>query len=391
MSDLEIEGPMGCTKALLPELVALANGIFRPEGDQDIFTDYPLVYRDENLENLRLIRVNGEVVAEVPFLARPVDHEGCRFQIGIISPTATHVEHRHNGYGLRCLNSCVERMKQQNIHLSVLWTIVPTFKFYNHSAFQAVRDQGYTYPCRRADASLFRDHGEQVLTFDSGSSEYLDDIQQMREARPFGIVRDQTQTAALFAIPGLTTRLALRDGRPAAYVCFSTSSNKPGIIEAACDAQAPEALDTLMHHVLAELPDDEPILAHTQLCRTALDDLLQTKAASRRDWSGEHFMVCLIDVPGFFRCIAPWLKRKNGDRRQSFSIGIKDADQTISFDFANGNLELGSDQRPQHFALSRVELTSTIFGAHPDQPFDAPEPLAQFFPFYFPISVLDRS
>ena len=41
MSDLEIEGPMGCTKALLPELVALANGIFRPDGSQDIFTDCP--------------------------------------------------------------------------------------------------------------------------------------------------------------------------------------------------------------------------------------------------------------------------------------------------------------------------------------------------------------
>ncbi len=240
----------------------------------------------------------------------------------------------------------------------------------------------------RADASLFRDHGEQVLTFDSGSSQYLDDIQRMHEAQPFGIVRNQTQAVVLFGIPKLTTRLALRDGRPVAYVCHSTSTNKPGIIEAADD---PQALETLMHHLLAELPNDEPVLVHTQLCRTVLDDLLQAKMASRRQWSCEHFMVRLIDAPGFFRCIAPWLERKNGDRRQSFSIGIKDADQTISFDFANGNLELGSDQRPQHFALTRVELTSTIFGAHTKRSFDVPEPLAQFFPFYFPISVLDRS
>ena len=140
MSTSEVDGPRGCTRGDLDALIQLVNSVFRPDGRQNILTDYPLVYRDENLDRIRLLTVGGQIVSEVPFIPWTVRHEGCRFTVAVISPTATHPEHRHRGYGLKCLNSCLQWMQDDEIDLSVLWTLAPTFRFYNHAAYQAVRD-----------------------------------------------------------------------------------------------------------------------------------------------------------------------------------------------------------------------------------------------------------
>src|SRR5690242_20535321 len=97
---LKIDGPRACTKAELPEVIAVANGALRENSDQTLLTDYPLVYLDKNLENIRILRADGQLVAEVPFLPRTVKIEDCSFKIGIISPTATDPNHRRRGYGL---------------------------------------------------------------------------------------------------------------------------------------------------------------------------------------------------------------------------------------------------------------------------------------------------
>lgn len=388
MSDGRIEGPRGCTREDLEDLVALVNGIFRPDGSQDIRTDYPLVYRDENLANIRLIRDGDSVVAEVPFIPWTVAHEGCRFTIGVISPTATHVDHRHRGHGLRCLNNCIERMVCQKIDLAVLWTMVKTFKFYNHAELEGVHDQGHTFPCERGDASRFEHHGEQVVEYVPRSRRFLDRIMSMHEAEPFGFVRNEDRAAVFYGLPLLTTHLALRGGEPVAYLCVSRSSNKSGIIEAGGDAPG---VETLVHHALRLLDDDETVTVHTSLCRTVLHELMEARVADRRGSSGENMMLRINDIPGFFNRIAPWIARRNADRDLSVSIHVTDADQTVSLDFRNGKLTVGSDRRPPHLELTRLELTSVVFGPHPDRPFETPSPLDRLFPVYFPIAVLDRS
>ena len=388
MSGDQFEGPDGCAKGDLDELVAMVNTIFRPGGAQDIRTDYPLVYRDQNLPNIRLIRENGRIVSEVPFIPWTVAHEGCRFTIGVISPTVTHADHRHRGYGLRCLNSCIECMVDQKIDLSVLWTQVATFKFYNHAAFAGVRDQGHTFPCGRDDVSRFEHHGEQVVDYDPGSRRFLNQIMSMHEAEPFGFVRDEDQAATFCSLPLLTTHLALRGGEPAAYLCVSRSSNKPGIIEAGGDA---DGVETLVHHALRSIGNDEPVPVHTSLCRTVLYELMHAKVADRREGSGENTMLRLNDIPGFMGRIAPWLEHRQNGGDMSFSIHVTDADQTVSLDFKSGSLSIGAGRRPQHLHMTSLELTSAMFGPHPARPYETPAPLDRLFPFYFPIAVLDRS
>ena len=100
-------------------------------------------------------------------------------------------------------------------------------------------------------------------------------------------------------------------------------------------------------------------------------------------------MMRINNVSGFFDAIRPWLKRQNGSRVRSFSLGVDS--EIVSLDFTPENLSLGSERRDLHLELSRPDLTSTIFGAHDERPFEAPEELTDLFPFRFPISVLERS
>ena len=144
-----------CTQRELPEVIGLVDDAMRQGMDQTMLTDYPLVYQESNHPNIRVIKVDGRVVSVVPFLLRTVDVEDVSFTIGIISPTATEPEHRHRGYGLACLRSCLQSMEQMGCDLSVLWTQIATFPFYQHGAFEPIRYQEWIYTCTREDGPPF--------------------------------------------------------------------------------------------------------------------------------------------------------------------------------------------------------------------------------------------
>ena len=72
-------------------------------------------------------------------------------------------------------------------------------------------------------------------------------------------------------------------------------------------------------------------------------------------------------------------------------VAVTDTNETVSLEFSGDSLVIGDQRQKTHFELSRLDLSSAVFGAHPCRPFDVPQPLASLFPFHFPISILDRS
>lgn len=388
MCSASIEGPRSCTKAELPEVIALVDEAMRQGTNQTILTDYPLVYRGENVSNVQILKVDGQVASVVPFIARPVMIEGCHFTVGIISPTATAPEHRRKGYGLHCLNRCIQLMEQAGIELSVLWTRVATFPFYEHGDYQAVRSQGFVYRCNKEDADLFADHGEEIVPCDAKSSSYLEEIRKLHEREICGVVRHPDEYSYLFALPQMETLIARRNGQPVAYLIVSKAINKPGLIEGGGNQRA---LETLVRYALSQLSPGEEVTAYSYHCATVLGNLAQDKLANRRRPADDNMMVRINDVPGFFARIAPWIEKRNLSSIRSFSIGLLDIGQTISFQFAAEGLRLSNRQLEPHFEMTRQELTSAVFGPHPQRPVTIPEPLAHISPFYFPLWILDRS
>lgn len=107
INSMHIEDPRGCTPDDREDVVALIDSVLRIGSTQSMATDYPLVYREDNLGNVRVIRADGRLVTVVPFFPWDVRHEGCELRLGIISPTGTDRDFRGNGLGLKCLNSCI--------------------------------------------------------------------------------------------------------------------------------------------------------------------------------------------------------------------------------------------------------------------------------------------
>jgi predicted acetyltransferase len=233
-----IEGPRAVTAAELPEVIAVVNSALRAGSDQSMVTDYPLVFRAENLENIRILKVNREVAAEVPFIAWKVRAEDSEFSFGYISPTATAAKHRKKGYGLLCLMDCVKRMNQLGCELSMLSTQIATFPFYECGDYQPVQKQGWTYLCDKSDAGRFADNGEEIALYDPATRRHLAAIQVMHERDTLGVRRTAEAYASVFNLPKMKTRLAFRNGQPVGYAIVSRATNKPGLVEAGGDESA---------------------------------------------------------------------------------------------------------------------------------------------------------
>jgi len=86
-----------CRADELPQLGALANSIFRARRPGDMVTEYPLLFAEENLEQLRVISVDGQIVAHVGILLRDILILGCRARTAAIGSVCTHPDFRGHG------------------------------------------------------------------------------------------------------------------------------------------------------------------------------------------------------------------------------------------------------------------------------------------------------
>ena len=118
-----IDGPRACRASEFEEVIALINQVFRAGTNQDIRTDYPLVFNHAKMEHMRILKMDGVVVAHVPVWLREAVVGEDRVRIGIISPTVTHPDYRRRGYATRCLRDCIRIMEEEGVPVSVLWTL----------------------------------------------------------------------------------------------------------------------------------------------------------------------------------------------------------------------------------------------------------------------------
>ena len=361
---------------------------------QSMLNDYPLVYQDGNLENISIIKQQGQVAAVVPFISHVVEHAGCQFRIGIISPTATDPRHRRKGLGRCCLERTVEKMTAAGIELSVLWTLISTFPFYESANFQAIRTQVQVFDLDLlADPQLFADHGL-TISKATGRGDELAAIQRLHEQEPCGIRRPQPAFRALFNLPGSTTLLA-RDRRRQilGYLLTSVSVNKPGIIEGGGD---PGVLENLLRVALQEhllyWRHEDPLPVYDYQSGSQLGALMRAKAPERqRPWS-DHQMIRINRPRAFFESLRSWLAQRNGGCEREFSLKITDdEDESISFHFGERGLELGHQTCIRHQECTRRQLTSILFGEHLSRRVKIPDEWAGLVPFYFPIWILDHS
>jgi GNAT superfamily N-acetyltransferase len=347
-----VDGPRPALPGDVAEVVALVDAAMRAGTDQSMLTDYPLVYAADNLVNVRVLRVDGELVSVVPVIPRAAVLQGRPVRIGIISPTATAPAHQHRGYGSRCLASAIEAMADAGCALSVLWTLVETFPFYEHAGYHPVVFPGVAYALRSRDASLFpADAQVAVSALDPADQRTLAAVRTLHDADAAGegIRRDAREARALFALPKVRTLVGRRHGEVAGYLVVSGALNKPGLIEAGGDAAT---IETLVQTALLGVGDGVTVDAHALRVPTAFGAVLDRRVPERRRVVEAAIMVRVNDAAAVLGRVPP-------------------------------------------IALDRAMWAAALFGNHPARPADVPAALEAALgvplPLDLPIPVLDRS
>lgn len=395
---MQIDGPRACHESELPEVMALANSIFRPDTEQTLETDYPWVFCPDQLKYLRIIRAEDQIVCHVPVVPREVVAEKDHFIIGIISPTGTHPDHRNRSYGTLCLQDCIRIMEENIWPLSVLWTIEPTFPFYQNIGWEAVSSQGWVYQLVGHEWNKFEPHTFEIIPLEPKNPEHLNAVMHLHDAEPFRIKRSPTMYQQMFSLPMINTLMATQSKQVFGYLMFGQGTNKPGLIEAGGSTNAVEAL---VRQALARLRPDEQVQAPVPLTPTVLQQLLEQKKPGTRLPIEQasaigHQMVRINSLQALLRSIPHHLCHRSVGICGDLTLHCTDTDESVTLCFNDGAVTFSDKEVADRVCMNQSQLIKLIFGPHPQH---TPthiegkigEILRQVFPFYFPIWELDHS
>ena len=129
-----MEGPRGAAdddSEAPTQVIGLVDAAMRRGSDQTLRTGLSACLRVEpTCPNVQVVMVDGRAVATSPVLPsgsrarlplRGGDHLADRDGSGL---------HQHRGFGSSLRSGCIDRMEADGVEVSVLWTLVATFPFY---------------------------------------------------------------------------------------------------------------------------------------------------------------------------------------------------------------------------------------------------------------------
>ena len=393
-----IDGPRACRASEFEEVIALINQVFRVGTNQDIRTDYPLVFNPSKMEYMRILKVDGKVVAHVPVWQREAVVGEDRLRIGIISPTVTHPDYRRRGYATLCLQDCIRIMEEEDCPLSVLWTLEATFPFYQQSGWEAVGSQGSLYRLRPEEHELFENGPFNVIQYDPAQPAAFQAMMKFHDAEPHRITRAREEYHALFSLPQTTTFLALNGEEVVAYLMFGEGVNKPGLIEGGGDIAG---LETLVKHVLLEREADSEIQVLLPLIRSSLGQLIEEKKPGSgrpiEEAKGVGYQMMRVNsLEKLLRQIEHHLRSKSAGLHGDVCLVCRETDEAVTLKFKDGEVGFSTGRSAEAVVLTRRQLTQLIFGVHRTaKPVECGgamgEILETIFPFYVPIWELDHS
>ena len=393
-----MDGPRACTVSDVESSLELINKVFREGTDQDAQTDYPLVYDSSMLEFRRIIKIDNKVVSHVPVAPRLVLRNGDQLMSGLISATVTHSDYRKQGLGTLCLEDCIQIMNQRNWPTSILWTMEATFPFYQNSGWEAVGSQGFVYKLTEQDSTLFNKTSHfKIIEYDKQNNDHMNAIMQIHDAEPIRISRSITDYQTLFNLPKSKTIIAVDDGELVAYLTFGWSTNKPGIIES---GGLTEGIETLIKHFLENEIPDENTQALVPLHKTTMGELLNSKKPKGRlpieEADGMGYQMNRINnMEVLLKSMSKYFQIKSIKLNTSFSISLKETNETIGVSLNNGKVQISTRKQSRHINLNRRNLVQLIFGSHPNIPqididHDTKKIFDAIFPYHFTIWPLDR-
>jgi GNAT superfamily N-acetyltransferase len=239
-----MEGPRACRVDELPALRRLQNAVFRPR-DGDMFGEYPHMYGEHNVDNLRITTDGGRVVSCVGMTQRWALLEGCAISCCLIGGVCTDADYRERGLATACLRDVLTKARADGVDLGLISG--GRGMYLREGARRVGREWGATLDMaaaeRVADSSLTvatwepdREMAEVAAMYDREPVRWLRPLDDYRFFARSGFVIDWACTIGVVR----------RAGAAVAYMLVSTPDEEGGscLFEYAgepCASEAPEA------------------------------------------------------------------------------------------------------------------------------------------------------
>jgi predicted acetyltransferase len=181
---------------------------------------WPHVYAPDNRENVRLIKVNHQVVSTIAIFVAEARAGDVTLRVGGICGVATLAEYRRRGFAGRLLQDCHAKMRADGCDVGLLSTGIDDwyrrFGWENGClqwAFPVDRGNVDLLPCLPPDVT--------VSEVDDDPAE-LSALLDLYAAGTFVVQRSVALMAMLLQRPGRRALLAWRGGQPVAYVALNS-------------------------------------------------------------------------------------------------------------------------------------------------------------------------
>ena len=117
-----MEEPRGTRKEEFNQVIELVDYVFRESsnGPPSMEKWYPLLFNDDNLENMRIIREDGRLVSHLGISESEIAIYGCKTKIGGIGAVCTHPEYRKRGFASLLLEDGIKKMDKDGIDIALV-------------------------------------------------------------------------------------------------------------------------------------------------------------------------------------------------------------------------------------------------------------------------------
>jgi GNAT superfamily N-acetyltransferase len=235
------------------DLFRLLNQVLRPGLPATIRDEYPLMFREENMGNLRVVVEDDRIVSHVGFL--PVDFhvDGVDMHLGLLGSVATDEAYRGRGLATACLNAAEQAVRDDGGSVSILWA--DDRAFYERQGYvRAGREDLFVIPTR-----LLRRRNDRsgIRPATPGDADRLANVHGTLRART---IRPPRDWKLLLKTPRMLTLVYERDRRVVAYACCGKGADFEGVVHEWA-GPTEEALDLVLEQSLRCERDEVVLLS----------------------------------------------------------------------------------------------------------------------------------
>jgi len=324
-----LEGPRAAKLEELLEVVGLVNEVFMtPRGFPPILGEvFPLLFNVNNLDNLRIIVMDGKIISHVGIWEGSLLIYGSWFKVGMIGAVCTHKDFRGRGYASALVMDALRKMRMDGVDLVLISGDRSLYRRFG--CFKS----GIVYHYKVSGEKLKNSgHKFNIIPYDEGM---IGDIISIYQREPVRYRRTREEFKLLLEVfkkirryDGFKAgiRLAAAGDKPLAYIAFSSFLSEDSL-KVWEYAGLREAIPYLMANIF-ETEKTSSLEITVPFHDTEMLSLFERYGLDRPNMDSEASMLILNPI-GFFEKSRLYLEERVG-REVISKIGVEEDDGKIA-------------------------------------------------------------